>query len=140
MSSSDLTSRRERKDKANKYEKGSLTPKKEGWPAEEGSTDGPANPDDWTHFDISRVLRTLRMANASQARLTLRKLHIRWWHASAKAMKNLLGCAGVPDSVLDLIPPIVETCGPCRDWAKPQPETWPVSTSPTHLMLSLRLI
>ena len=37
-------------------------------------------------------------------------------------MQNLLGRAGIPDLVLKLIPPIVQTCGVCRDWAKPQPE------------------
>ena len=80
------------------------------------------NPDDWTQFDVGRVLRTLRLAGENQARLTLRKLHIRWWHASAAAMSRLLNRAGVPERILKLIPPIVQTCASCRAWARPQPE------------------
>jgi hypothetical protein len=37
-------------------------------------------------------------------------------------MTRLLDRAGCPQEVLNLIPPIVQTCGPCRAWAKPQPE------------------
>ena len=84
--------------------------------------EGVADPDDWTHFDIRRVLRTLRMTTPAQARMTLRKLHIRWWHASAEAMQKLLGRAGVPKEVTDFCNTIVETCRVCREWAKPQPE------------------
>ena len=95
--------------------------KSEGWPETLGG-DGPADPDNWTQFDIARVLRTLRMATIPQAKVTLRKLHIRWWHASAQSMKKLLDRAGVPSAVLNLIDPIIQTCSACRNWAKPQPE------------------
>jgi len=69
---------------------------------------GPADPDDWSQFDVKRVLRTLRMCTMSQAKVTLRKLHIRWFHASAQTMENLLGRAGVPKEHLDLIPSICQ--------------------------------
>jgi len=94
----------------------------EPWPEVLGG-DGPADPDDWRQFDIHRVLRSLRLAKPKQCELTLRKLHIRWWHASSSAMTKLLGRAGVPKLILDLIPAIVQTCGVCRNWAKPQPAT-----------------
>eukprot|EP00969_Alexandrium_andersonii_P142430 6297916-Alexandrium_andersonii.AAC.1 len=57
----------------------------------------------------------------AQARLTLRKLHLRWWHAQAVTMHRVLKHAGVPDAVLKLIPEIVATCTNCRAWAKPPP-------------------
>ncbi len=40
----------------------------------------------------------------------------------AKTLQKLLGRASIPEMVLQLIPPIVQTCGVCRDWARPQPE------------------
>ena len=79
------------------------------------------NPADWTRFDIARVLRTLRMGSVPQVRMTLRKLHIRWYHAPAAAMTRLLDRAGVPKQILDMILPIVQTCRACRAWAKPAP-------------------
>ncbi len=97
---------RRRKDQPKGHRSTVVPPKKEDRSAELGG-DGPADADDWTHFDIKRVLRTLRLAEQPQCKLTLRKLHLRWWHASAKAMQNLLGRAGIPDMVLKLIPPIV---------------------------------
>ena len=101
---------------------GSSKPKdSEGWPSAIGG-DGDPDPDNWTQFDIARVLRTLRMATIPQAKVALRKLHIRWWHASAASMHKLLDRAGVPEAVLALIPAITQTCGACRNWAKPQPE------------------
>ena len=84
---------------------------------------GPAHPDDWSHFDINNVLRLLRIGNQTQARLTLRKLHIRWWHASTAAMTRLLERAGVPREVLNLLPGIISTCITCREWARPQPHS-----------------
>ena len=68
------------------------------------------------------MLRTLRLAEKSQCKSTFRKLHLRWWHALAKTMQKLPGRAGIPEMVLQLIPPIVQTCGVCRDRAKPRSE------------------
>ena len=93
----------------------------EGSPSALGG-EGPPDTDDWKQFDIARVLRTLRMAIIPEAKVALRKLHIRWWHASAASMQKLLDRAGVPDEVLKLIPAITQTCSACRNWAKPQPE------------------
>ena len=82
----------------------------------------PERPDDWTNFDIGRVVRLFR-ANHSDAanRLTLRKLHVRWWHASHHTMKRLLERAGVPERVLKLIPEVTQSCQVCREWSRPGP-------------------
>ena len=55
-------------------------------------------------------------------KLTLRKLHLRWWHAQAEPMKRLLEHAGVPKTVTDLIQDVVDTCVACRSWARPLPD------------------
>ena len=61
------------------------------------------------------------MTGIGPARLTLRKLHIRWFHASESAMLKLLKRAGIPNQILDLIPPIVQTCKVCRNWQQHGP-------------------
>ena len=67
----------------------------------------PVPPDDWSQFDINRSLRALRFGKEPDQRLILRKLHLRWWHATASAMARLLKASGVPDLTLGLIPDIV---------------------------------
>ena len=84
--------------------------------------DNPENINDWTTFDIGRVTRVLRTNNNAAVRLTLRKLHVRWWHASAATMVKFLDRVGVSQKVLDAIPEIVDTCSVCRTWAKPGPD------------------
>ena len=81
----------------------------------------PENPHDWTNFDIGRVVKLFRVGSDAQIRLSLRKLHTRWWHASEHVMKKFLQRVNVPDRVLQLIPEIVQTCRVCREWAKPGP-------------------
>ncbi len=81
----------------------------------------PERPDDWTNFDIGRVVRLFRTNRVSAIRLSLRKLHVRWWHASHLTMQRFLERVGVADSVIKLIPEIVQTCRVCRESAKPGP-------------------
>merc|ERR1712078_922176 len=81
----------------------------------------PENPSDWTNFDIGRVVRLFRTGGVGAHRLTLRKLHVRWWHASAAVMRRFLERVGVPDEILNLIPEICDTCKVCRMWAAPGP-------------------
>ena len=57
---------------------------------------GPPNPSDWVSFDVGNTLRALRNNGPTVQRKLIRKLHIRWWHASAQAMTRLLERAGVP--------------------------------------------
>ena len=66
-------------------------------------------------------MRLFRTNREGAIRLSLRKLHTRWWHASEHTMKRFLERVGVSQRVLDIIPEIVQTCRVCREWAKPGP-------------------
>ena len=55
----------------------------------------------------------------------LRKLHLRWWHATKEEMLRVLRAANVGQDTLDLIPTIVNDCRECRKWQLPAPETAP---------------
>ena len=81
--------------------------------------------DDWTSFDVSSALRGLRHADEAGRRRILRKLHLRWWHASAERMRRLLKTASISKETLDLIPAIVDTCRVCRLWSKPGTDSVP---------------
>ena len=80
---------------------------------------------DWTQFDVSKHLRTLRIGTAAQIRRTLRKLHLRWWHAQRAPMERILSAAGVPTAVIQMILDIVDTCRECRAWKRPGPDPTP---------------
>ena len=82
---------------------------------------GEEKPNDWSNFDISSVTQALRVGAPGGARLLLRKLHIRLWHASAQSMSNPLKRVGMSQHILDMIPDIVNTCSACRAWVEPQP-------------------
>ena len=82
---------------------------------------GPATNADWTTFDIGRTVKAMKVCTPAQARLSLRKLHLRWWHAQSATMTRILRRAGVPKQVCDLIPEIVNTCTSCRAWSRPLP-------------------
>ena len=55
----------------------------------------------------------------------LRKLHLRWWHATKEEMLRVLKAANIEQSTLDLIPTIVNNCRECRKWQLPAPQTVP---------------
>ena len=74
---------------------------------------------------MDTTLKALRIANEADARRLLRKLHLRWWHASAASMTKTLRSAGVAESHLRLIPSIVDTCRVCREWQRPKPHSVP---------------
>ena len=84
---------------------------------------GPPNPLDWVSFDVGNTFCALRNNGPTVQRRFIRKLHIRWWHASAQAMTRLLEVAGVPKEVLEIIPDIVDTCAACRTWSQPLPQS-----------------
>ena len=77
----------------------------------------------WLDFDIGRVTRSLRVAKPAEQRRTLRKLHVRWWHAPNASMVRLLKHAGLPAEVTDQVQDIVDTCSCCRKWTRPLPES-----------------
>ena len=74
---------------------------------------------EWSRFDLGTSLQLLRSVRAGVVRRTLRKLHIRWYHAPAKRMGTLLTAAGVNPEVIKLLPDIVSTCSICRAWSRP---------------------
>ena len=49
----------------------------------------------------------------------LRKLHCRWWHATANQMKRLLERVGIPDNIMKM-PIVVAQCTVCRAWQRPE--------------------
>jgi hypothetical protein len=80
---------------------------------------------DWTSFDISTSLRTLRNGTEVQKKNELRKLHLRWWHAPRGPMEKVLRVAGIPATVLSMIPQIIDTCRECRAWQSAAPSITP---------------
>jgi len=72
----------------------------------------------WTKHDLGFALQQLRSIREGVVRRTLRKLHIRWYHASLKRMRTLLEAAGVGSDVLSLLPTIIDTCDVCRNWQR----------------------
>ena len=76
----------------------------------------------WSEFDLGSMLQELRSVREGVVRRCLRKLHLRWWHAPAKRMRELLQHAGAPREVLPLIDEIVDTCRICRNWTRPGPK------------------
>lgn len=74
---------------------------------------------DWANWDLSRAARALKSGNEAVIRRTLRKLHVRWYHASSDTMRRLLRAAGCPATALNIVPAIVDTCRICRMWARP---------------------
>ena len=82
----------------------------------------PEDNPDWRDFNIQDVLRLFRARKLGAVRLSLRKLHVRWWHATSAQMRRILHQSGVPREVLDMVPDIVDTCSVCRAWARPGPD------------------
>ena len=72
---------------------------------------------EWSSLDLGTTLRELRSENQSLVTRALRKLHLRWWHASATRMDQILRQAGL--SILPQIKSVVDTCRICRAWKRP---------------------
>ena len=79
---------------------------------------------------LGKSIRLLRTDRESAIRLVLRKLHIRWWHASELTMKRFLDKVGVSQLALDNISNIVQSCPVCREWAKPGPANVGTTSAP----------
>eukprot|EP00434_Breviolum_minutum_P026800 symbB.v1.2.023686.t2/scaffold2188.1/size86315/1 len=77
----------------------------------------------WSRYDLGFALQQLKSIREGVVRRMLRKLHIRWFHASSKRMMTLLEAAGVSKEVILLIPSIVDTCSVCRNWQRTGPKT-----------------
>ena len=61
----------------------------------------------------------------------LRKLHLRWWHATKEEMARVLRSAQVSQEILDIFPTVVNNCRECRKWQLPAPQTIPTLRVPT---------
>jgi Reverse transcriptase (RNA-dependent DNA polymerase)/Integrase core domain len=88
----------------------------ENHPAEPLGEDGGP---EWSSWDLGRCMRGLRHENMMIRSQVLRKLHIKWWHASTEKMRRLLETAGVESATLKLISAVVDTCKICRQWKRP---------------------
>ena len=86
-------------------------------PAEDGAA--PQRPD-WSSFDLGRSLRLMRSGNPALITKAVRQLRLRWWHASAERMCNILRHAHVPKEVLDVVQAVHDTCAICRQWQRPR--------------------
>ena len=93
---------------------------------------GSEAPSDWSRFNIGAALKVLRTGSPAAVLRELRKLHLRWWHASHTAMKNALAAAGIPSAVTERIPEVISTCRECRTWAHPAPENVPTVSLSTQ--------
>ena len=86
---------------------------------------------DWSKFEVGTIMRALRSNSEAGRRRILRKLHLRWWHATAAQMRTVLGHAQQPKEVIDLVDSIVDTCSVCRMWSKPLPSSIATSSIST---------
>ena len=86
---------------------------------------------DWTRFVVQASLKRLRSYDPKVITTELRKLHLRWWHASEYTMRKILSAAGLDEARLSLIKPIVDSCRECRCWARPDNKNIPSVSLPT---------
>ena len=94
----------------------------------------PRDPPDWTRFDIGVSLRNLRSFVPSVIQRELRKLHLRWWHASEGRMRTILKAVGLEEAKLNMIKPIVDTCRECRAWQRRGNRSIPSISLPTKFL------
>ena len=78
---------------------------------------------EWGQFDMGRAITLCHSRDMNVVRRTLRRLHIRFWHAGTKRMELLLKTAGAPPEALKALKEIVDTCRICRMWTKPRPKS-----------------
>ena len=76
----------------------------------EAGTQADAGSAEWTSYDLRRALKLLHSTNELVVRRTLRRLHIRFWHAASAKLIEILRVAGAPQEALKLVKEIVDTC------------------------------
>ena len=69
-----------------------------------------------------KVLKELNDPNIGVVKRRLRRIHLRWYHATASQMTRLLEMIGCSESTLKLIPDVVATCRVCRTWTRRAPD------------------
>ena len=87
----------------------------------DASTQGtsPEDAPSWSTFDIGRAMTALRSGTPDVQRRILRRLHVRWWHATPTKMIGILKQAGIRGPVLELCKDVCNTCRICKDWIPP---------------------
>ena len=86
---------------------------------------GTEHPGDWSRFNVGNSLCALTNGSPDTQMRELRKLHLRWWHCGPETMRRVLKAAGLPNSILDKVVSVTDTCRECRMWARPAHETIP---------------
>ena len=89
-------------------------------------TQAETGPAEWTSHDMRRALKLLHSVDAGVVKRTLRRLHIRLWHAPAARMIELLRLAGAPSSAIKLVKEIV-----CLLYTSPSPRDLSTSRMPS---------
>ena len=79
----------------------------------DAGTQAETGPAEWSSHDMRRALRLLHSVDAGVVKRTLRRLHIRLWHAPAARMIALLQHAGAPTAAIKMVKEIVDTCRIC---------------------------
>eukprot|EP00959_Pyramimonas_sp_CCMP1952_P183091 3828422-Pyramimonas_sp.AAC.1 len=59
-------------------------------------------------------IQGLRSAASGMVQRTLRRMHVRLWHAPAQRMRDVLSAAGLPGWVIDRAQAARDTCTVCR--------------------------
>ena len=72
---------------------------------------------------MKRAPKLLHSSDDKVVRRTLRRLHIRFWHAASAKLIKILRVAGAPQEALKLVKETVDTCRICRMWAMPLPKS-----------------
>ena len=73
----------------------------------------------WSAMGWKKVLKELNDPNINIVKRRLRRIHLRWYHATASRMIRLLEMIGCPESTLKLIPDIAAACRVCRTCSEP---------------------
>ena len=74
-------------------------------------------------MDWRKSIKELCDPNVEVVKRRLRRIHLRWYHASTEQMVRLLQMIGCPETAIELVPDIVGTCRVCRTWARKAPDT-----------------
>ena len=93
----------------------------------DSSTQG-TSPDDahsWSTFDIGRAMTALRSGTPDIQRRILRRLHVRWWHATPTKMIGILKQAGIRDQYLNSVKTCVILVASVKTGSFPATSQWP---------------
>ena len=102
-------------------------------PGVDADTQTAVGPAEWTSLDLRRSMRLLHSSDDAVVKRTLRRLHIRFWHAAASKLGEIFRFAGAPRSTLALVKDIVDTCRICRARQRPPPKSTTTARMARHL-------